>query len=337
MNAKRTVGRLGVVHRRWSGLLALVALSACHSGGPSAPRDAELTDAAGRGGADRPAIDGAATADGAATEAGSPETTTTACMKAIRAQCERQAVCEGGDLSSCLAYAALCPDYYFNADSARTIAGLIACVAPLAARTCTDVVMGIFPSCYVYGHRPIGAGCAYQSQCESGICGTTAACATCGSGGLANGSACTRANNCRPGSYCQVGTCADASTIMHASEGQPCNLDGAPAVGCVGDLICHPTSLAGGAGTCTAPPRAGEPCALAGFSGNVCSAGSVCSGATGGTCLAAGDAGSTPPPLPGTACDAQNPCRAPLLCRSGTCAPLGSKSCPANAADGGAL
>jgi hypothetical protein len=191
--------------------------------------------------------------------------------------------------------------------------------------------------CYVYGRRPGGAGCAYPSQCESGLCLTTAACVTCGKGGLSNGSTCTTTSDCHTGSYCQSATCTDAGAIVHASEGQPCNLQGAPAIGCVGDLICHPTSSAGTAGTCTSPPIAGQPCAMAGFSADVCSAGNACSNTTGGTCLATGDAGTTPPPQSGTACNAQNPCHTPLLCRSGVCEPLGATSCPANAVDGGAI
>ncbi len=330
MNTRGAFRRIVVAQRQWSGLLTALALSACHSSGTPTVVDGGLLDAGGRGGPDHPAV------DGAATDVGSGETTSSACVKAIRVQCERQAACEGVDLADCMAYAALCPDYYFNADSARTVAGLVACLGPLAARTCTDVVMGVFPSCYVYGHRPTGAGCAYPSQCESGVCGSLAACATCASGGLANGTTCTKTADCRPGSYCQGGKCADAGTITHASEGQPCNLAGAPAVGCAGDLICHPTSAGSAAGTCTAPPGVGEPCALAGFSANVCADGSVCSNVTGGTCMAAGDAGTAPPPQPGTACDAQNPCHNPLLCRSGVCQPLGSKSCPANVTDGGA-
>lgn len=331
MNARPAVRRAAVRHRQWWGLLAALALSACHSSGGPTVVDGGSSDAGGRGGADHPTV------DGAATDAGPGETTSSACVKAVRAQCERQAACEGADLANCMAYATLCPDYYFNADSARTVAGLVACLAPLAARTCTDVVMGVFPSCYVYGHRPTGAGCAYPSQCESGVCGSLAACATCGTGGLANGATCTKTSECRPGSYCQSGKCADASTIMHASEGQPCNLVGPPVVGCVGDLICRPSSPGGAGGTCIAPPAAGEPCALAGFSANVCAAGTVCSNVTGGTCLAAADAGTAPPPQPGTACDAQNPCHNPLLCRSGVCQPLGSKSCPATPVDGDAI
>ncbi len=260
---------------------------------------------------------------------------TSACMATIQAQCERQATCEGGDLSGCLAYTALCPDYYFNADSARTVAGLVSCLAAMKARTCTDVVMGIFPSCYVYGRRPSGAGCAYPSQCASGLCGQAAACATCGIGGLSNGSTCTTTSQCQTGSYCQAGTCTDAGAIVHASEGQRCDLNGTPAVGCVSDLICNATSPPSTAGTCTAPPGAGQPCALAGFSANVCSAGNTCSTGIGGTCEASGDAGTSLPPQPGTACGTPNPCQAPLLCKSGVCEPLGSASCPANAPDGG--
>ena len=39
---------------------------------------------------------------------------------------------------------------------------------------------------------------------------------------------------------------------------------------------------------------------------------------------------STPSP------ESHNPCQTPPLCKSGACEPLGSASCPANAADGGA-
>ncbi len=318
--------------RRCLALLAVVTLAACSSNGASLGPDGGRADAGGRGGAGGA---GGAVGHDAAADGGVSETMTSACVETLQAQCERQAICEGGDLGGCLAYTALCPDYYFNADSARTVAGLVSCLPAMKARTCTDVVMGIFPACYVYGRRPSGAGCAYPSQCESGLCGQPAACATCGTGGLSNGSTCTTTSQCQTGSYCQGGKCADAGAIMHASEGQPCDLNGTPAVGCVGDLICHATSPPSTAGICTAPPGAGQPCALAGFSGNVCSAGNTCSNVTGGTCLTSVDAGTSPPPQPGTACSTQNTCQTPLLCKSGACEPLGSASCPANAPDGG--
>jgi hypothetical protein len=157
-----------------------------------------------------------------------------------------------------------------------------------------------------------------------------------GAGGLTNGSSCTTTSECQTGSYCQGGTCTDASAIAHASEGQPCNLQGTPVVGCVGDLICQETSPPKPPGTCMAPPGAGQPCALAGFSGNVCAAGNTCSTPTGGTCMTTVDAGTSPPLQPGGACSTQNTCQTALLCKSGACEPLGSTSCPANAPDGGA-
>ena len=323
---------------RWLAPLAIATLAACSSNGASRSPDGGSADATGRGGTGAGtggAAGGGPVHDGGAGGSAS-ETTTTACLETVRAQCEREAACEGVDLGGCLAYGALCPDYYFNADSARTVTGLVNCLPAVKARTCTDLVMGIFPACYVYGRRPSGAGCAYPSQCASGLCGQMNACATCGAGGLTNGSTCTTTSECQTGSYCQGGTCTDASAIVHASEGQPCNLQGTPAVGCVGDLICQETSPPKPLGTCMAPPGAGQPCALAGFSGNVCAAGNTCSTPTGGTCMTTVDAGTSPPPQTGGACTTQNTCQTPLSCKSGACEPPGSTSCPANAPDGGA-
>ena len=144
-----------------------------------------------------------------------------------------------GLLQECLRRAQYCPDYHFATDSNRTADNAKDCLDVLATRPLTDVHLNIFPACRPSGNRPDGAGCAYSSQCQSGQCGRTGHCSTC----LAQpgvGSKCPDTGVCRAGSYCNkaTGLCADVLTVLHAAEGEPCNLSASPVVGCQGDLYC---------------------------------------------------------------------------------------------------
>ena len=275
----------------------LFVLSACHSDGASS-LDGGHRDAAAADKGDRAGPNGDASIDQAAM------TATAVCTNAIEVQCERRVVCEADSLSSCLSFASLCPDYYFSAGSTRTLAQVTSCLGALAARTCTDLALGVFPSCFVQGSRPTGAGCAYPSQCQSGVCGSSMTCGTCGTGGNPIGAACGLGNGCQSGTFCHAGICTDASTIKYASEGQSCDLGSTPVIGCVGNLICQPTSGSSSAGTCVAAPGAGHACATVGPSANVCASGTVCSDITGGTCQVQGACG------PGAPCDSASYCKA---------------------------
>jgi hypothetical protein len=293
-------------------LLASLALSACHSGGNSAsPADGAVGSGGGgaAGGAGGVAAGGAGgtgtgAAGGSATSARDGAVAMTpldVCRAAIMAQAQRRAVCTGTSVQNYIEVARSCPDYYFNADSNRTVANVAACLDTLAALTCTDIALYVFPACLAGGKGPEGAVCAYPSQCQSNDCpsGGTA-CSTCRAG-IPLGGACT-ASSCPNGSFCNLGTglCTDAHTIVYAKQGQPCDLRGTPVVGCEGDLQClGPSSTY--QGTCTAPAASGQPC---NGTNTHCAAGTTCSAAAGSICLAAGDCGA------GLQCNAASYCSA---------------------------
>ena len=355
-------------------LCLAAALPGCHAAGNSANRVDGAGGSGGGGandgaaadwsggidgtGADRSgASDGAAAdwsrgtdgtavdcSDGAVgTEGAVPMTPTEVCQSAIKVQAERRSVCEGYLLEHLLDVANLCPDYYFNADSNRTVGDVAACLGPLAARTCTDVAINLLPSCLASGSRPTGAGCAYSSQCQSGMCGGTGEqCSTCRAGGIPVGSTCV-GGDCQNGSFChsKTGVCTAAATVVYATQGQPCDLAGTPVVGCVGDLLCV-SSSSSTAGTCSPLPGVGQPCWTSNIGEMMCAAGATCTslGVSGtGTCTlaacgagpqcdvtsacVAGDGGFACVPLPtiGQPCGVL-PCLPPGICMfsTGICA-----------------
>jgi hypothetical protein len=277
--------------------LLLVALSGCAaptSGGGAA-------GSAGTGGISGARGDAGGAVAGSSPDAGdavAPMTEDEVCRAAIRVQCERVVACTGTVMDDCMRVASLCPDYYFNADSNRTVAGVAACLEPLAARTCTDITLDLYPSCFLRGKRPAGAGCAYASQCQGSCSGNATACATCAAGGVAVGGACADAR-CQSGSFCLDGVCASGDTVVYAAEGQPCDLGATPVVGCRGDLRCITASSGTKAGLCTRAPRKGEPCGLL---EGICATGTICTATQGGTCVAPDECGA------GTVCDASTYC-----------------------------
>jgi hypothetical protein len=329
-------------------LIAAVVTAACHSSGTNTPAGdggvggvgggAGAGTGGGAGGVDGGARDGAGASGGAGGSA--TMTALEVCRAAIKAQCDRVAACEGLlAATDCLRFANPCPDYYFNADSNRTVAGIAACLGPLAARTCTDIAIGLYPSCFVGGKRPASSPCAYASQCQSGACGAGAACATCGSGGVPIGGSCT-GTFCQSGAFCGPSSvCVDGSTVVYATQGQPCDLGATPLVGCTGDLLCLPSVSGGTARTCTPAPGAGQPCATFGFSGSVCAAGTICSSPSSGVCMPVGACG------PDLICDAASYCKpgdggftcAPRAAVGQPCSPAGTASLPACAAPAACL
>ena len=268
-------------------------------------------------------------------------TATEVCQAAIQTQCDRVVVCDGAlATTNCIGFANPCPEYYFNSASNRTVAGIAACLPALAARTCTDIALDLYPSCFVYGNLPAGSGCAYPSQCGSGNCGAGDVCATCRAGGVPVGGSCATAA-CVSGAFCHNGVCAAGSAVVHATQGQPCDLNGDPVTGCVGDLLCIPSVSGGTTGTCTPAPGAGQPCATMSPSASICAPGTICTAPASGVCqvvngcgsgvvcdsasyCAGGDGGThcAPRAKLGEACDAPEtavlpPCQAPAQC-SGT-------------------
>ena len=296
-----------------------LALSACHSGGILANR---ADGAAGSGGgvaaggtggvaaggvaAGGVAAGGTGAAGGSATgvrDGAVAMTPLDVCRAAIMAQAQRRAVCTGNSVQRYLDVANACPDYYFGADSNRTVAGVAACLSTLSALTCTDVALSLLPACLAGGQDPEGAICAYPSQCQSNFClsdGTE--CSACRAAIPVGGTCTSNLSGCEGGSFCNLGTgrCTDAKTIVYAKEGEPCDLRGTPVVGCEGDLQClGPSSTS--QGTCTAPVAAGQSC---NGTNTHCAVNTTCSAAAGGICLAAGDCGA------GLPCDANSYCRA---------------------------
>jgi hypothetical protein len=323
--------------------LAVVLFSACSGDKVSGTVDASSETAASDGpAADRVAIiPDTASADGTAGASDAapalPANATEVCVVAIKASVERQNRCFGTDLDY-HAFAEGCPDYYFNADSNRTVAEVTACVDTLATRPCTDLFEGTSPSCLARGKRAAGAGCLFSSQCQSGVCATGGSgCATC-SMQVPIGGKCDSAA-CGSDAFCDRNTsiCTALASLTYATEGQSCNLYGKPVVGCVGDLDCPPTATSW-ASVCTARPT-GEPC------GSVhCTAGTFCrDSTTSETCVAYAALGEScgttvtdpsprcvpsavcvnkkciAPRVVGEPCDDNNPCGLFLKCMTGTC------------------
>jgi len=192
------------------------------------------------------------------------------CLAALTAQCTRHAVCQGADVSACLAaVSGYCPDYYFGPFSNRTVENVQACLPALAAMTCTDIAMGIIPSCLLPGKNGPGQACLYQSQCQTSCsngldrCGTCSAVSTAATGqpcGTQAAAACGPTDFCHP----TKSVCAPKASIVYAGQGEPCDFDQDPVVGCQGDLVCARPSTATTQGTCQPIPQLGEPCVIAG-------------------------------------------------------------------------
>jgi hypothetical protein len=270
-------------------------------------------------------------------------TGTEACQAAIKAQAVRYSVCQGYAIQTVVRFASLCPDYYFNADSNRTVASVAACLDQLAARSCTDLDLKLFPSCLARGKRPAGADCVYSSQCQTGMCGSNGTqCSTC-SAPIPVGSSCA-GGMCEDGSFCHQGTgvCTDASTIVYATQGQQCDLSATPVVGCAGDLLCLYGTAVSNFGTCQPFPGAGQPCVDSSGGKMLCAAGTACTGIDGaGTATCAlpscgagpacddasfcasvdGGFACVPRPTVGQPCDAfsaPETCLAPAVCMAST-------------------
>lgn len=302
----------------------VVTLAGCSSGGPKMPGADAAVDV--RVGADDGGLDAADAADVADVVGEvSAATLDEACRTALAAECHRYGTClQMPSTDACTAaFADLCPFYYFNADSTRTLADAQACATAFAAVPCTDFQLGVFPSCLAPGVDPNGSACAYNSQCQSGWCSSPTGCGgTCYRTIAAAGEPCgTSSTVCDRQTFChpQQHVCVPIDSIVHAIEGQPCDLQADPVVGCVGDLICARLDATGTAGTCTHLPLSGEPCLSATLSIAPCAEGfecgdgakcwpvNTCSGTM--TCDPAsacvrGDGGMTcvPPGVEGAAC-----------------------------------
>ncbi len=216
-------------------------------------------------------------------EAPASATAASVCREAIETQCRRHLACYGYATETCTSVAALCPDYYFNDSSNRTVAGVQACLPALAQMTCTDVAMLITPACLtVPGKAAVGSPCLHTTECQT-YCNSPVlnSCGVCNQGTrVGPGQACGTTQFCNPADYCHEGTktCASKASIVYAAQGQPCDFLAVPSVGCAGDLMCARPSETVTGGTCRPVPKVGEPCLMNGFPGNpsVCGPGLRC-------------------------------------------------------------
>jgi len=318
---------------RMGAVLAMSLLAACGGkAGGAADAVGSPADAAVEQQPDAPASGDAADGGDAATDttadalAAGPKDV---CLAALTAQCMRHAVCQGGDVPSCLALEAdHCPDYYFSAYTNRTVENVQACLPALAALTCTDIAMGIVPSCLLNGKIGPGQPCLYTSQCQSYCADGIDRCGTCGAGvPVATGAACAVSGSyCAVTDFCHPATkvCVAKSSITYAEQGQPCDLHADPVVGCKGDLVCALPSSSVTQGTCHPIPQLGEPCGDVGDTIGVrpCGAGLTCD-TTSHSCRPVGQCGSV-------SCDLTS-----SFCRTGG-EPMGSAACVPLASEGAA-
>jgi hypothetical protein len=122
------------------------------------------------------------------------------CRAALGAICDRFATCAGSAAADpttlarpCDNIAAACPDFFFNEASTRTVAGVTASVAELAALSCFDIDLGLRPASWTPGTSPLGATCARVSNCQSGACsGVNTQCGSCVGDMVATGESCAK-------------------------------------------------------------------------------------------------------------------------------------------------
>jgi hypothetical protein len=257
-------------------IIFVVTLAGCSSGGPQTLGADAAVDV--WVGADEGLPDAADATDAAAEV--SVATLDEACRAAVTAECRRYGTCEQApSTEACLdAFVDLCPAYYFNAESTRTAVDAQACATAFAQLPCTDLDLGIFPPCLALGTKPGGSACVYNSQCQTGSCNGNDRCVECFGDLVVAGAPCDSSHFCDRQSFCHPAehVCMAVATILHAAEGQPCDLQADPVVGCVADLKCIPLEAAGSAGTCTHYPMAGEPCLAPSVSSHPCAEGFEC-------------------------------------------------------------
>jgi hypothetical protein len=200
-----------------------------------------------------------------------------ACRAAIAAQCERREACLG-ESSDCRPTADLCPEYYFNANSNRTVDDVAACIEAMRAMPCMDVALYALPSCLKNGRLDAGKSCAVASECKSGECAHSdpSSCGTC-SEIVALGGPCVASAQCPAGAFChkQTHTCAANETIVHGGAGAKCDPAADPVLGCEGDLACV-ADAGGNGGVCATLPGDGQPCARPILGLVSCAPGLVC-------------------------------------------------------------
>jgi hypothetical protein len=338
--------------------LWLAALAACGdsststAGSASAGRD-RRSAAPSSGKTSVPAPPSAsATAVATATASAAPPAPPTAdgaCQALAAAACGKYASCDQGyrlkwiyaDAETCKSsLTTSCLDLLQAPDTVAGPTEVTACADAVAKAECLDVGslrLPRIPACLFKGKRAADAGCAVDSQCQSGVCereSDTKACGKCLKT-FAAGDACAldRPSDCQPelacnagkcgarvaagglcthGRQCSGGTCEKGKCTPYPMEGAACDVDNDSDT----QLFCH-FAYACTAKKCVPRPLAavGEKCNAG--QGPFCMRGE-CDLKT-HTCRALAQQGEK--------CDAARECAKPLACLGGTCGMAGKSDC----------
>jgi hypothetical protein len=289
------------------------------------------------------------------------------CSAYAQSYCSRFLACASvrfhvsyGTLDTCeRRIAEFCP-FEFNAIEAKLTPRFLGnCAQAISGQSCSEWLTSIPPACVSLGTLTDGAGCEYDSQCQSGFCSraTLSWCGVCRTRFKLGETCDPHQRSCEMGllcaGYCQAtdaGTCASVSWKCAApgGEGNTC----VAAEECARGLICLQ-------GKCETPSQAQQTCratsdcdatkdlyCIASGGGNICAAvsyastgqacdypnGVICS--TQGSCLGPTGASASqgtcgPIANDGQSCDSLRPCLPPVLCVSGVCrGPVPPSSCP---------
>lgn len=164
------------------------------------------------------------------------------CRQTVAAYCQRLDECFQGK-ATCFAQAELCPSFLFGPGSSMTPAGVHACMGELRDWSCVDIQARVPPPCLQPGLRAGGEQCAFASQCASEECvGGAQQCGTCTTQQRELGEVCGGflEHECVAGTFCsESGKCQAIASVVHAGEGEPCDIWNTPTISCTGDLYCY--------------------------------------------------------------------------------------------------
>ncbi len=279
----------------------------------------------------------------------------TACAGYAKAYCERYAACQPkvfqglayGTVADCetriLPY---CMAEISAPGSARTASVTAACGAAVAAESCEDFLLETPPACRGVGTLANGAGCEFDSQCQSTRCATTsdAWCGKCAPRIAAGGECvndplgcdygllcpnsqvctaplqvnapCTDSSFCAPSDVCMQGICDPLLAMgVTCSDSTQCALSSSCVLG----------SSTAVDRTCTAPTYATQVGAFCDYSSTYCTPPL--------TCVRVTDGGTTsvcqPATPDGQPCASGAQCEQPSMCVSGICTNVvDATSCP---------
>ena len=196
-----------------------------------------------------------------------------ACASLAQAYCSRFSACDPLDFGVVYGDAKTCEDRVSTVDctgefsspgTPATPDNKRACAAAVAAQTCDDWLTGNPADCELRGSSAKGAGCEYDSQCQTGFCKRPSGswCGTCQSQGAAGDTCDPNEDSC--GSRLR---CADVNCSTPIADGGSCDgvrtwscVQPTPQGGsCVTPAQCVPGFLCEN-GTCSPGKQLGEPC-----------------------------------------------------------------------------